>query len=585
MNDVTRTNGARRNSRIRIISVIFALAALIVLARLFFWQVVDAGDLQAVAHSQYFRGEELNARRGSILSNDGYPLVTTRSAWTLSAEPKKFDRDLKTIARLIAEITAPVTDVATRSAQLAQDEESRILKLISREDARWVLLREKLTDEQRSKINDLKINGINLVEDQARLYPEGSMSASILGFVGKNDGGEDQGYFGLEGYYDVSLSGKGGYVRTEKDARGNPIPFGAYSEIEASDGLNLVTFIDRRIQLTLEKKIKEGVEKYGAKSGMVMVMRPTGEIIGAANYPSYDPSRYSSYDPSLFKNPIVANSFEPGSIFKILIMAAGLDAGVVRPDTKCDICAGPISIDKYAIQTYNGVYYPDTTMEDVILHSDNTGMVFVARSLGLDRLLDYLQKFGIGQSTGVDLQEEASPTLREKNEWSEVDLATSSFGQGVAVTAMQFTRAVAVVANDGVMPSVRIVKKMTGNGWEEDIERKQGVRVISKEAADEVTNIMARSVDLGEGVIKWAKPDGFKIAGKSGTAQVPENGKYTQRTIASFVGFAPADDPQFVMLVTFFEPTANPWGANTAAPVWFQVAKELLPYFGIQPNY
>lgn len=573
-----------RDQRIRIISIVFALAVIVIIARLFFWQIIDNKNLQVLARSQYFKGEELSAKRGSILSSDGYPLVTTRNAWTLWADPTKFDKDTKTIARLISRLTAPKTDKASESARILEDEEHRILRLVNRKDARWLLLKEKLTEVEKNEIEELDIAGIGFNADQARLYPEGSMSAGVLGFVGKNDSGEDEGYFGLEGFYDVSLSGKGGYVRAEKDARGNPIPFGSFSQVSATDGLDLLTNIDRRIQFVIERKIKEGVEKYGAKSGIVIVMRPTGEVLGMANYPSYDPATYRSFDSILFKNPIVANFFEPGSIFKVLVMAAGLDAGVVEPDTKCDICSGPVSIDKHAIKTYNGVYYPDTTMEDVILHSDNTGMVFVARQLGIDRLFDYLERFGIGQSTGIDLQEEASVPLRDKDEWSEVDLATSSFGQGIVLTAMQFMRTVAAIANDGVMPDVKIVQKLVGDNFEQEVKTVNGQRVISEEAAKKITDIMVRSVDQGEGVIKWTRPEGFKIAGKSGTAQVPEGGKYTERTVASFVGFAPAEDPQFVMLVTLFEPTANPWGANTAGPIWFSVAKELFPYFGIQPD-
>lgn len=573
-----------RNRRIGIVGFLFACAVVFLLTRLFFWQVIGNADLQVVARSQYFRGQEIKAKRGSILSQDGYPLATTRNAWTLWAEPRKFNKDSKTIARLLAPLTAPQNPLATDSARIIEEEEKRLFRLVTREDARWVLLREKLLESQKKEIENFNIAGVGFNDGDARLYPEGSLSASLLGFVGKNESGEDQGYFGLEGFYDVTLSGKGGYLRVEKDAQGNPIPFGIFSEVTALHGIDLVTYIDRKIQLTIEKKIKEGVERYGAKSGIIIVMRPTGEIMGAASYPNYDPSNYRSFESSLFKNPAVADSFEPGSVFKVFIMASALDAGVVEPDTKCNDCDGPIVIDKYTIRTYNNVYYPETSMEDVILHSDNTGMVFVARRLGLDRLWEYLGKFGIGQLTGIDLQEEASPALREKKDWSEVDLATSSFGQGIAVTAIQFMRGVAALANDGVMPHLRVVKKMTGNSWEQEIQPKPGQRVISSEAAKKITDMMVRSVDQGEGVIKWAKPQGFKIAGKSGTAQIPEGGKYTERTIASFAGFAPANNPQFVMLVSLREPTANPWGANTAAPIWFSVAKELFPHFGIQPE-
>ena len=573
------------NKRIKVVISFFALITFLIIGRLFFWQVWSSDALGNVARAQYVRGKNINAHRGLILASDGYPLVTTRTAWTLSAEPRKFNKDARSIAISLSRIILPKENrEATGSAVFVNSEEERIYRLIIRENARWVLLREKLDEWQKEEIEKLGIEGLSLTVDQARLYPEASMAANILGFVGKNEEGVDKGYFGLEGFYDISLSGKGGYVRGEKDARGNQIPFGAFSEVEVLDGLDLETYIDRSIQFTIERKIKEGVEKYGAKSGVIIVMRPTGEVLGMASFPSYDARSYRSFDSTLFKNPAVADSFEPGSVFKALIMAAALDAGVVQRDTKCDACSGPVFIDKYTIKTYNEVYYPDTTMEDVILHSDNTGMVFVARKLGIDRLWDYLQSFGIGQLTGVDLQEEANPGLRDKENWNEVDLATSSFGQGIALTAIQFIRGFASIANGGIVPDVRIVKKLIGEGSEQNIHAKSGRRVISEEAARKMTDMMVRSVDQGEGVIKWSRPEGFKKAGKSATAQVPEGGKYTERTIASFAGFAPADKPEFVMLVSLKEPTANPWGANTAAPIWFSVVKDLIPYFGIQPE-
>lgn len=580
------------NRRINIVGILFGLLILVIFARLFFWQIVRKDDLNVISRSQYLRGEQVKAERGGIFASDLHPLAVSRRAWTLWAEPQKFNKDKKTIARNLAKFTVLIDPLTAESAELVSEligsEESRLYRLIAREDARWVLLREKLSDEQKSQIEELGIAGVGFNEDQARLYPEASLAAHLLGFVGKNKTGQDQGYFGLEGFYDVTLSGKAGYSRREKDAKGNPIPFGIFSEVKPLNGLDIVTFIDRRVQWTIENKIKEGVEKYGAKSGFVIVMRPTGEVLGMANYPSYEPAYYNSSDSSLFKNPAVSDSFEPGSVFKVLVMAGALDAGAVEPDTKCDMCAGPIRIDKYTIKTYNGVYYPETSMEDVILHSDNTGMVFAARRLGLDKLLEYLERFGIGQPVGIELEEEANPGLRDKGRWGEVELATSAFGQGIALTGIQFARAFAALANDGILPQVRIVEKLIGPSWEQANEAKEGRRVISAEAARKIADMMVRSVDQGEGVIKWAKPQGFKIAGKSGTAQVPEGGKYTERTIASFVGFAPADpnvgSPKFVMFVSLKEPTANPWGANTAAPIWFSIARDLFPYFGIQPS-
>ena len=569
------------------VSLLLGIGVLVVISRLFFWQFVKGGELSSLARSQYLRGEELKAKRGSIYAWDGQPIVLSSLAWTVWGEPPKFNKDLGEIANLLAKVLAwNQIEVATESAEIesiVDEEEDRVYRLISRENARWVLLREKINELQKQEIERLGIQGIGFSQDEARMYPEGSMAASILGFVGKNKSGGDEGYFGLEGFYDLTLSGKPGYKREERDTRGNPIPFGLFSELLPVHGLSLITFIDRTVQYTIEQALAGGIEKYGAKSGSVIVMRPTGEIIGMASFPTYEPARYKTADSSIFRNPAVADSFEPGSIFKPLVMASAFDAGVVDLDTKCDICDGPVKIDKYLIKTWNGKYYKDAMMTDVIVRSNNIGMVFVTRRLGSDRLWDYLDKFGLGKLTGVDLQEEAKPALRERGSWNDVDLATASFGQGVAVTPIQFIRAFAALANKGFLPQLRLVAKLKGDSWEQEIKPSKEESVVSQETTTKITEMLVTAVEDGEA--KWAKPVGFLVAGKTGTAQIPISGHYdTDKTIASFVGFAPADNPKFVMLVTLREPTSSPWGSETAAPLWFSIAKDLFPYFAIQPS-
>jgi cell division protein FtsI/penicillin-binding protein 2 len=222
-------------------------------------------------------------------------------------------------------------------------------------------------------------------------------------------------------------------------------------------------------------------------------------------------------------------------------------------------------------------------MIDVIVHSDNVGMSFVAQKLGAESLFDYLNSFGIGKATEIDLQGEASPKLREKGTWNIVDLATAGFGQGVAVTPIQMISAASAIANDGVLVKPQVVDKLKGPGWEEDIKPETLRRVISKESADEITAMMLEAAKNGEA--KWTHLRGFKVAGKTGTAQIPISGHYdSEKTIASFVGFVPADEPKFVMLVTLKEPSSSPWASETAAPLWYSIAKDLFPYFGIQPE-
>ena len=300
------------------------------------------------------------------------------------------------------------------------------------------------------------------------------------------------------------------------------------------------------------------------------------------SFPSYDPLKYYDYGDEYFKNPAVSDTFEPGSIFKVLVMASALDAGVLKPDTKCDICSGPLKIDKYSIETWNNKYYPDSTMIDVIVHSDNIGMVYVGQKLGEDMMYDYLDKFGIGSPTGIDLQGEVAVPLRKKDTWNIVDLSTASFGQGVTVTPIEMIKAVSVLANKGYSPTPQVVDKLSGDNWEEDIKPKKE-KVISEEAVNEITAMMVEAAKSGES--KWINIKGFKVAGKTGTAQIPIAGHYdAEKTIASFIGFAPAGDAKFIMLVTLKEPSSSPWASETAAPLWYSIAKDLFLYFGIQPE-
>jgi len=222
-------------------------------------------------------------------------------------------------------------------------------------------------------------------------------------------------------------------------------------------------------------------------------------------------------------------------------------------------------------------------MTNVIVHSDNVGMSFVSDKMGADLLYDYLQKFGFGNVTGIDLQGEFTPEIREKGTWNIVDLATASFGQGIAVTPIQLIKAAAIIANGGVDVSPQVVNKLQGPGWVYDIKPQIGERVISEQAAKDITAMMVEAAKNGEA--KWTSLKGFKVAGKTGTAQIPIAGHYdAEKTIASFIGFAPADNPKFVMLVTLQEPQSSPWASETAAPLWFSIAKDLFSYYKIQPS-
>ncbi|MBI4058719.1 penicillin-binding protein 2 [Candidatus Microgenomates bacterium] len=572
------------NSRFRLINILFLICFSLLILRLFYWQILKNGELSKYARAQHVTSVEISAHRGAILASDGAPLATSQINWQMWTDPQKIKENKDDLAHILASLLADNEDqLATGSARvvLVATQEAKLKKALANKDLRWVSLADKVSDESKNKINGLHFDDLGWTAQESRYYPEGTMAAHLLGFVGKSETGEE-GYFGLEGFYDVTLSGKKGIRREEKDLRGNPIPFGLLSEIGAQKGLDIVTFIDRTIQYTAVKHLQEAMDKYGAKGGSVVVMKPTGEVLAAASLPSYDAAKYNQSDPTLFKNPIVSDAFEPGSIFKILVMAAALDSGAVTPKTKCDNCSGPVSVAEYQIHTGDNKYFPNTTMAETIIHSDNTGMVFTVRRLGQEKLLDYLSRFGIGRITGIDLQEEESPTLRPLSAWTSVDLATSAFGQGVAVTPIQFTRAAAAIANHGILPIPRVVDKITGDGWSQSIPVRDEGRVISEKAASEISEMMTKAVQLGE-ARRLAIP-GFAVAGKTGTAQVPLAGHYSKKTVASFIGFAPAQNPQFVMLVSLQEPSSSPWASQTAAPTWFAIARDLFPYLGISPS-
>lgn len=566
--------------RIKILGFFFAVAAVLLLGRLFFWQVLRASYLSTQAKNQHLKGEEISAQRGSILSSDGFWLAASTVSYLVFAERTELKDDAKSIANKLATFFVEEKD----DKEKLLSETIRIENLLSKKESVWVPIKHKVSRNIKNNIEALKISGIGFKEEESRFYPEASSSAHLLGFVGKDKDGKDKGYFGLEGFYDLSLSGKPGFLQRESDARGNPILFGESKEIDAIRGVDLVTHLDKTVQLVVEGKLQDALKKYGATSGLAVVMNPkNGAILSMAAFPSYDPLKYYDFSDEYFRNPVISESFEPGSIFKPMVMAAALDSEVVAPHTRCDICDGPVKVDKYTIKTWDNKYYPDSTMLDIIVHSDNVGMTFVGQKLGADKLYDYLKKFGFGSPTDIDLQGEANPALRKKGEWNIVDLATASFGQGIAATPIQIVQAFSVVANDGVMYKPQVVDKIKKGEWEHDLDSEKVGQVILKETAREIKEMMVTAVKNGEA--KWTAAKGFKIAGKTGTAQIPISGHYDEeKTIASFVGFVPADEPKFVMLVTLREPTSSPWGSETAAPLWFDIAKELFPYFGIHPE-
>ncbi|OGH10545.1 MAG: hypothetical protein A2857_00465 [Candidatus Levybacteria bacterium RIFCSPHIGHO2_01_FULL_36_15] len=541
----------------------------VVVVRLFYWQVVKSSELKQMGINQSGEAIDIPAKRGDIISSDNYPFATTRVSYLLYANPKFIKNNSLKYANEISPL-------------LNLDKE-KVADLLSK-DLYWVKLADNLDQNQKSAIEKLNVPGLGFQENDLRFYPEASMAAHLIGFLGRDKNGSGKGYFGLEGYYNDQLSGRAGKQYLIHDALGNPV-LNDLREEKKIDGRSLVLNIDRTVQFIAEKKLKEGIEKYEAEGGSAIIMDPqSGRILAMASFPRFNPQKYYEFDYDTYRNPVIANLYEPGSTFKVLVMSAAIDLRVLKPDTKCNICSGPVTIGDYTVKTWNGKYYPDSTMAEVIQHSDNTGMVYVGKKLGLDNLTTYIKSFGIGQETQIDLEGEESSRIRDKKDWYPIDLATASFGQGISVNPMQLLTAVSSIANGGNLIKPFVVSQIiTEDGKKIDIKPQITRRVISEITAKIVTQMMVNAVENGEA--KWTKLDNYKVAGKTGTAQIPIQGHYDPKeTIASFVGFFPADNPKVSMLVLVHKPKTSIYGAETAAPIFFSIARDLVNYYSIPPT-
>ncbi len=558
----------KRDRRLASIFVSFLICFLVIVARLFYWQVVKADTLRGEGREQSTLTLASIAKRGDVLFQDKFPIATNKVSYLLYVNPKKVD-SFDHYGQLLSPILG--VDAASISARLNQN-------------LYWVSLQSRLSYDQKSQIDALKLPAVGFEQQTERDYPEASMAAHLIGFVGKNQDGENQGYFGLEGYYDRQLKGRPGSIYLIKDALGNPI-LTDVREDKKIDGRTLITSVDRSVQYIADTALSQGLKKYDAEGATIIVMESkTGKILATSSYPKFDPEKYWEYEGKYYTSPIVSSLYEPGSTFKVLVMAAGIDSGLVKPDTKCPVCAGPVELGGYKIKTWNDQYYPNTTMTDVIQHSDNTGMVYVGQKLGIQRFTSYLKKFGIGNLTGIDIQGEVTEPIRPEKKWIPIDLATASFGQGISVTPIELITAVNALANDGKVMRPMVVDKIITPENETITMKPQMIsQAVSPASAKVMTWVMVNAVEKGES--QFAKIAGYNVAGKTGTAQIPVEGHYDPtNTNASFVGFFPAENPRITMLVVVHKPKSSIYGAETAAPIFFAVARELIQYYNIEPS-
>lgn len=568
---MTRNHNLDYFWRFNLIKYLFCLFCLIAITRLFQIQVINASKYKAQAREQQWQGYELSAKRGTIYTSDNYPVASQITSYQLFVNSDNASHDLNSYRDLFK----IVPELDKSSIEQAFNSQSHWIKLIS-----------GLSFEQSEQIKSLKLKGFELEEEYKRYYPEGNLLSHLLGFVGKDKDAIDTGYYGIERYYDGDLQGQSGWLYQEKSATGLPILWGGTERVAPIDGTDIYLTINRQIQFIVEKELKEGVERYGAKSGTVVIINPSnGEVISMANYPDFNPSDYISVDDStLYRNTAISTIYEPGSVMKAITMSAAIDSGKVVPMTIYND-TGPRYFSGHKVDNWDGKHHGEETMIEVLQHSNNLGAAWVGQQIGDVSLMSYFRSFGLGDKLGIDLEGEETGKLYDKFPLKDIELANAAFGQGVSVTPLQITAAFSAIANDGILYRPHVVSKLVTKKDDRVIEIAPEVlnRPISKASADTMVDMLTQAVEGGEAKFFISKK--YDIAGKTGTAQVPIPGGYDpNRTNATFVGFFPTYK-NFVMLVKLQEPVfPSGYSAETAVPLWMKIAQELADYYRLRPD-
>ncbi len=578
---VTTVSAERRITAIGV--VILAFIGVIGL-RLLYIQIVKHGAYTAQATTSQSRKFAIPAERGQIYAYDGdevVPLVLNETFKTVYADPSLIKSKDKVASELAMALGG------TKAEYLG--------KLKTK--GNYVVLAQKVPTSKGEALVKKDLLGIGITDQVYRTYPEGELAAQILGFVNSDGAGQ----YGVEGYMNKEIGGSDGLRQVKTDTRGNPIAIAGSVNRSAVDGKSYVLTIDRNIQAQAELSLAEGVKNVGAKSGSVIVMDPnSGAIKAMANYPTFDPSDYSKIkDYSVFSNSIVTNGFEPGSGFKMFTMAAGLDTGKVKPSTTYND-TGKVELDGRVINNSHDKAWGVQSMTDVIEKSLNTGVVFVLRSLGgnVDAinlagkkvLYGYFQKFGFGATTNVEQSGESTGVVNQPTKISgnDVNYANMTFGQGISATMIQMTTAAAAIANGGKLYQPQLVAGVKeGDSVKTYSPKVVNPQVISKTAASDLVTMMETVVQGKYGSGYKARMPGYTVAGKTGTAQIPNpngNGYREDRNIGTFIGFAPSKSPKFIMMVRINEPHVAGFAESTTVPVFADIAKWLVTYMQIPPN-
>lgn len=552
--------------------VLLVLVAGIVAVRLFSLQIVRHGFYTALAKDQHEVLEELIPRRGEIFiqekGNVWHPLAVNRSFQTVFLVPKEVADKNETAAKL-----APLVGLT---------EEKILAKLQDSEDP-YEPLRSKLDDETAAKIKELALPGVRFTPENWRWYPQGSLAANVAGFMGVK-GEERVGQYGLEQYYQEVLAGRNGLLDSEKDAVGNWLLMGDYNLEPAKDGSSLYLTLDQNVQYVVEQKMKALIDKWDAASGCAIVMEPkTGAIRAMVSLPDFDPNEYQkTASANYFMNSCTQKLYEPGSVFKPIVMAAGLDTGKISPETSY-VDTGLLQIGSYTIQNAQNKIYGQSTMTNVLERSINTGVVFVQRLIGGEIFKKYIEAFGFSELTGIDLAGEARGDLRNIRENREINFATAAFGQGVSVTPLAMASAVAAIANDGQLMRPYVVEKTVTPDGQEQVTQPTVIRqVMASQNAGKLTAMLVSTVRNGYDKVKLP---GYFVAGKTGTAQIAAGGGYSQNeTNHSFIGYAPAYSPKFLIFLRMEKPQGIEFASESLAPIFSDIASYLFNYYEIPPE-
>jgi cell division protein FtsI/penicillin-binding protein 2 len=553
--------------RLQLLFGTLSLLFLPLVARLFVLQVAEHGRLAALAYEEHWRSETINPRRGEIYDRNGILMAGNVQTYRLYAVPRSLP-DAGQVADILG--------------SLLRRSRSEIYSRLSSQGNEYVMVARELSKDDADRVVQLAIPGLFLEAEPRRYYPNGVLASHVLGFSNV----DNKGAYGVEGYYDQQLAGTAGTLTAERDIAGKPLAIGPRTFSPPVDGKSIVLSLDATVQIRIEAALDRSVAETGAEGGQAIVMDPyTGEIVALAVRPAFDPNRYQETDMRIFLNPAVSQVYEPGSTFKLITMAAGLDAGVITPSSSFQ-CKGYMEVPGGMIRSSTGAHGRET-MTEVLQHSCNVGSSWVAERLGTQLFYRYVRALGFGRVTGIDLQGEVAGIVKQPEApstgWYPIDLYTNSFGQGISVTPVQLLRAVAAIANGGELVRPRVVLQPGEPPDAEASGRQQAIRVLTMRSTKLLLGMMEEATSNSIGP-RLGLP-GYRIAAKTGTAQIPKNGKLDEdATITSVVAVLPVSRPEFVFLVRLDRPKSSIWAGDVAAPLAGAVAKILVDRYGIPPD-